>query len=729
MTNELLSTTDSNTTFARRSELLLSFGLLAVIVVLLVPLPSVILDMLLAMNLAFSVLLLLVTLSANNPLEISAFPSMLLLLTLYRLSLNVATTRLILLEGDAGRIVSTFGGMIVGGSLVVGIVIFLILVIIQFIVITKGASRISEVNARFVLDAMPGKQMAIDAELNAGSIDDVEAKEKRDTLTREAEFYGAMDGAGKYVRGDAIAGLIITLVNVVGGVVFAMSNGVAFNEALQIYSTLTIGDGLVTQIPALIIATTAGILVTKASSGTSLGHEVGMQMLNRRSPLMVATIILVAFGLVPGLPVIPFFALAAGTAYFWYTKGKKPPPQEATQESPTSPTEPGTPEEVGLDEFVNTDRICLKVGPGLFPMIQSSREPTLVDRIASLRRDMANKFGFWIPTVRVRDNLLMESDQYELSISGRVVGRGRLKPAHLLAINPGTTSLEIEGEDTTEPAFGLPAKWITNSSRQRAELAGYTVVDSATVMITHLGEMLRKRSHELLSREDLQKMLDKVRESSPTLIDEIKPEVVRMALLRRVLVDLLQERVSICSLELVLESAVHHGPTHKTVEDLCDHIRQDIGHLICERFQDESGNVRVIVIEPQLEAYLRESLDEGRLMLQPNPLERLIAEIRQAWEPMALQEKNVAVLVDFGLRRALRGVLERSLPDVPVIAYTEIPSELMIEPVTIIRAENVMTDNGPAAAETPARPGIQPVIQPVIQQGSQTGSLGLQPAA
>lgn len=691
MSNQLL-TTDTNSSFAKRSELLMSLGLLAVIIVLLVPLPSAILDMLLAANLGVSVLLLLVTLSANKPLEISAFPSMLLLLTLYRLSLNVATTRLILLDADAGRIVSTFGGMIVGGSLIVGIIIFLILVIIQFIVITKGASRISEVNARFVLDALPGKQMSIDSELNSGAIDEVEAKEKRELLTREAEFYGAMDGAGKYVRGDAIAGLVITMVNIFGGVIFGMTNGSTFAEALTIYSTLTIGDGLVTQIPALIIATTAGILVTKASSGTSLGHEVGMQILGKRNPLIVATIILVAIGLVPGLPILPFFFLAGITTYFYFQSNRKQKKTTPEDQAPPEPEETRVPEEIGLDEFINTDRICLKVGPGLFPMIQNTREPTLISRIGSLRRDMANKFGFWIPTVRIRDNMLMEANKYELHVSGRVVGQGYLRPSQLLAINPGSAALEIDGEDTLEPAFGLPAKWISPNTKQRAELGGYTVVDSASVMITHIGELLRKRSHELLSREDFQKMLDRVREHSPTLVDEIKPETVRPALLRRILTDLLRERVPISSLELILESAIHHGTTHKTMEALTDHIRQDIGHTVCERFQTEDGKVRVIVVEPQLETYLRNSMIEGRLVLKPNPLERLITEIRKSWEPLALQEQNVALLVDFSLRRPVRNALERALPDIAVIAYTEIPSDLMIDPVNIIRSESVITD-------------------------------------
>ena len=688
---------------------MISLALLMVIVVLLIPLPSAILDMLLALNLAMSLLLLLITLGARQPLEVSVFPSLLLLLTLYRLSLNVATTRLILLDGDAGRIVSTFGGFIVGGSIVVGIVIFAILVIIQFVVITKGASRISEVNARFVLDAMPGKQMAIDAELNSGSIDDVEAKKRRELLTRESEFFGAMDGAGKYVRGDAIAGLIITVVNLFAGVVFGMLNGTSFTEAINRYATLTIGDGLISQIPALIIATTAGLLVTKASTGNNLGHEVGLQMLTKSGPLLACSFIMVAICFTPGLPKIPFLALA-GT-FYWASRLSKNQ-EKVIQEEAAAPGSPQqqrpavSPEEAGLEEFVKTDRVCVEIGAAIIPLIHNSSSKPLPDRITAMRRDLSRKYGLWIPTIRLRDSLQLASNSYRILINGRSVAQGELRVDQLMAINPGSTTLEVEGENTLEPAFGLPAKWISSASKQRAEMGGYTVVDAPTVLITHLGEVFRRHSHELVSREDLQKMLEKVREHSPTIVDELKPDVVRMATLRKVLMNLLRERVPISSLELILESVVHHGPANKGVDMLTERTREDIGHLICQRFLDESGKVRVIVVEPQLERQLLELLQDGKLILQPKILEKWLGELRRAWEPTALQDKPAALLTNTNLRRPIQQIIERSVPDLAVISYTEVPSELIIEPISMIRQNQVFADQVASPPIAPASAGF-----------------------
>ena len=688
---------DSNSTFAKRSDLIISAALLAVIVVLIVPLPSFLLDMLLAFNLALSILLLLITLGAKDPLEVSIFPSLLLLLTIYRLSLNVATTRLILLDGDAGKIVSTFGGFVVGGSLTVGIVIFLILVIIQFIVITKGASRISEVNARFVLDAMPGKQMAIDAELNSGSIDDKEAKQQRQILTREAEFYGAMDGAGKYVRGDAIAGLIITVVNIVGGIVLGLAAGYSFVDALQLYATLTIGDGLLSQIPALIIATTAGILVTKASSGTSVGHELGLQMLSQRQPLFIGGCIMFVIALTPGLPKLPFIVL--GTTLILYARGV--PPKDELESKPdaeaaASDTSQRAPEEEGLEQFVSTDRIGLEIGSAIIPLTGVKGAASIPERISSMRRDMTSKFGMWIPTIRLRDNLQLDSTGYRVLVNGRAVAKGEIRPGSFMAIDPGNVTLPVSGEDTLEPAFGLQAKWIPASSKQRAELGGYTVVDAVTVLVTHLGEVLRQYAHELLSREDLQKMLNKLRETSPTIVDELKPEVIRAAVLRRLLINLLRERVSIASLELILESAVHHGLTCKDPDALTDRVREDIGQVVCSRYQDENSHVGVIVIEPALENQLRNAVVEGRMALAAPVLERLIEQLNKHFQPSQLTNKNLALLTDGSIRRPLRNVIERAIPELACLAYTEIPHEVMIDPVAIIRNSDVFSVEGPA---------------------------------
>ncbi len=458
---------DSNFGFAGRSETWLALSLLTMLVVLIIPLPTVLLDMFLAFNLAAAVMLMLVVLGAKKPLDVSVFPSVLLLLTLFRLSLNVATTRLTLLNADAGKIVLTFGDYVVGGNLIVGAVIFLILVTIQFIVITKGATRISEVNARFTLDAMPGKQMAIDAELGAGSINEKQARERRSNLTREAEFYGAMDGASKYVRGDAIAGLIIMVVSIVGGVMLGVSQGQAIGDALQVYSILTIGDGLVSQIPALIIATSAGMLVTKSASDSSLGDEIGLQLTTGYRSLYIGSFIMLFVALTPGFPKLPFLAIGAGLLMFVRHARKSDLAKAVGKDSETAnvgaSSDDPAPEEKGLNEFLKMDRVVVEVGPGLYPIVEPRKGNGITTRIGKLRENMANQYGFWIPQARIRDNMQMGIHEYRFLICGREVGKGELMLDHSLAINPGDVSVKVDGIPTRDPAFDLPAIWIDES--------------------------------------------------------------------------------------------------------------------------------------------------------------------------------------------------------------------------------------------------------------------------
>ncbi len=682
---------ETNKGFAQRSELLLVAGMLAVIAVILVPMPTYVLDMMLALNLAMAVLLLLVTLNAKQPLEVSVFPSLLLLLTLYRLAINVATTRMILSGGEAGKIVSTFGSIVVGNSLVVGIVIFLILVIIQFVVITKGATRISEVNARFILDALPGKQMAIDAELGAQTISKEEAQERRKHLASEAEFYGAMDGASKYVRGDAIAGLIITAVNIIGGVVIGITQGLTFGQAIELYSMLTIGDGLVSQIPALLIATTAGILVTKATSSESLGNEIGSQMLMSRRPLTIGAVILFCVGLTPGFPKIPFLLLAI--VCFVASRNAKLV-QKTDAEQPSEPDGTGKPDDASPDdspirEFVNSERVMVELGLGLSTMVDASKAMGLRDRIVKLRKDLAKEHGFWVPAVRLRTNPEMQHDQYFIWLNGRKIGEGHLKVNEFLAINPGTATLAIDGEATVEPAFGLEALWISQATRQRAEIGGYTVVDAPTVLITHLSELFCRYAHELLGSEDLQSMLKQVEETAPSVIAELKPEIVRAGTLRRVLANLLAEKVSISSLENILESAAHHGQTVKQPELLTDLVRQDIGSIICQRYLNANDELVVVVLDPKLESRLREKLNEGKLSLAPTPLKNLIQALQAEWEKFALQEQSVAVMTDPMLRRPLREAIFRALPDLGILSFTEISKDFKLAASSMIRCDQV----------------------------------------
>ncbi len=684
-------TSNSNQSFATRSETWLSLCFLLTLVVLIVPLYTFLLDMFLAINIASAILLLLVTMNAKRPLDVSVFPSLLLLLTLFRLSLNVATTRLILLNGDAGKIVTTFGDMVVGGSLVVGSVVFLILVTIQFIVITKGATRISEVNARFTLDALPGKQMSIDAELTAGSIDEKQAQERRRELAAEAEFYGAMDGASKYVRGDAIAGLVIMAVNIIGGVLLGITSGMAFGEALQTYAILTIGDGLVSQIPALIIATAAGILVTQSSSDSNLGDEISAQVMKGHRALFTGALVLLIIPFVSGLPKIPFLVLAGLVMLIVrraQAQAKAPPVTEPEAESEVAPDT--APEEKNLDQFLQRDRIVVEIGAGLIHLVESKHGKGIAERVTTLRKTIGNQYGFWVPSVRIRDNLQIEVTEYRIIIGGRVVGRGNLQPNEYLAINPGGVNQPIEGTDTADPAFGLPAKWVSESQRRRAELAGYTVVDAPTVLITHLGECLKKHAHELLSREDLQKMLDKLKEHAPTIVAEVRPDGLKPGVLHQLLINLLKESVSISSLERIIESAIHHAPTSASIEILTEKVRQEIGPIIVDPFRDDTGNVRVILLEPRLEQHFRENLRDESIVLQPSQLERLVDSYKEAWEMASLKNAPAAALVDPSIRRALRQTIHRSLPKLTFISYREIPSELLIEPVSMIRYDQVM---------------------------------------
>ncbi len=681
------------------------------LVVLVVPLPTFLLDMFLAMNLASAILLLLITLNARRPLDVSVFPSLLLLMTLFRLALNVATTRLILLNGDAGKIVDTFGDLVVGGNLIVGGVIFLILVTIQFIVITKGATRISEVNARFTLDAMPGKQMAIDAELNVGAIDEKVAKKRREELASEAEFYGAMDGASKYVRGDAIAGLVIMVVNILGGVLLAVSTGQSLTEALQLYTILTIGDGLVSQVPALIIATSAGILVTKSSSESNLGQEIGSQVMHGHRAMFTGGIILFLMVLVPGLPKIPFI-LMAGLVLVLTRKAKQQEDEDIATEAAEAESEQAAPEispdQKALDEFLQHDRIVVEIGAALIHLVEPKRGKGIVDRVTSLRKDIGSHFGFWVPNVRIRDNLQIDVQEYRIVICGRQVGVGNIQPAGFLAINPGSVNVDVDGTDTTDPAFGLPAKWIDESDRRRAEIAGYTVVDAATVLITHLGECLKKHSHELLGREDMQKMLDKLKEVAPSIVNEIKPETLRSGVLHQVLVSLLRESVSIASLEKIIESAIYHSGQTKAVAELTELIRADIGPVIVDRFRDDSGRVNVILLEPKLEHWLRQNVNGEMIAMQPDHLGKLVDKCKQSWELASMKNQPAAVLVDSSIRRALRQTVHRSLPEVSIVAYHEIPPDLLIEPVTVIRNDDVFgADDGSGGLQpggTPMNP-------------------------
>ncbi|MFW5840372.1 MAG: flagellar biosynthesis protein FlhA, partial [Planctomycetota bacterium] len=506
------------------NDIILASGLAMILATLLLPLPTFLMDVLLSVSIGVSLSALVIVLSANESLEFSTFPSMLLFLTLFRLSLNVASTRLILLHGDAGEIIHTFGEFVVGGNLVVGLVVFLILVIIQFVVITKGSERISEVSARFNLDAMPGKQMAIDADLNAGLIGDVEAKQRRAKIVRESEFYGAMDGASKFIRGDAVAGLIITAINLVGGFAVGMMAGMTASDSIQTYAILAVGDGLVSQIPALIISTSSGFLISKTSTENSLGQDLAGQFLAKGRPLAIAAGLLATMVFVPGFPKIPFAFLAIGAGVLARTLGKDKAAKDARQAELETKPDPAD-EEATVEELLDVDRISIQVGPRLVRLVDPRRKGSLSHRIKPLRRKFAQQYGVILPLVRLRDNVTLEPTTYEICLHNHVVASGQLEPDRLMAMDPGTVQNPIKGSPASEPVFNLPALWITEEQKGEAEMRGYTVVDPETILVTHLSETLRRHADEVISRDDIQQLVDRLRERQPTLVNSVVGDI------------------------------------------------------------------------------------------------------------------------------------------------------------------------------------------------------------
>ena len=675
----------------QRSETFLSLGLLGIVVIMLVPLPTFMLDLLLAINLSGAILLLLITLGVRRALDLSVFPSLLLVMTLYRLSLNVASTRRILLSADGGSLVDAFGSFVVGGNLVVGFVIFLILVLIQFIVITKGSGRVAEVSARFTLDALPGKQLAIDADLNAGALTEEEARKKRTELGQETEFYGAMDGASKFVRGDAIAGLIITAINLVGGVIIGVGNGLSLMESVQTYSILTIGDGLVSQVPALVISVSAGILVTKMTTGDSLGNEIGGQILENDRPIMIGVGFCGLLILVPGLPKFPFFAIAAGMLALLasHRRDTKTKEAEAKEVGPTQSEEASHENEADLRKFLLKDRATIEVGARLFGLVKPTQAKGLAERIRILRRELSQQRGLWIPPIRVRENFELDPESYQIFIAGRPVGQSRLRPDKKLAIPPENCQVELPGDDTQEPAFNLPARWIEPALSHQAESHGYTVVDPAGVLMTHLGELLKRHGHELITRETLKNMLDRVKEFAPTIVEELKSESVRNSLLHQVVRQLAADSVSLADFSLILEAIANHAATSKTADELTDAVRMELGQVICQRFQDRSGAIRVIGLDPALETYLVNSVRDDRLALPADTVESLVSNFVEQMQPSIRTQQSVVLIVHRPLRRPLKRLLASMPSPLEVISYQEVPETISMAPVGIVGTRDV----------------------------------------
>ena len=671
-----------------QSDVLLAVGIMVIIGMLIVPLPSALLDLMLTLNIAISVVILLVAIYTQEPLSFSVFPSLLLITTLFRLALNVSTSRLILLHGDAGSVVHSFGSFVIGGSLVVGVVVFFILVIIQFVVITNGAGRVAEVAARFTLDAMPGKQMSIDADLNAGLIDEHQARTRRRAIADEADFYGAMDGASKFVKGDAIAGIIIIIVNIMGGLAIGVfQKGVSPGEALQLYSLLTIGDGLVSQLPALLISTATGIVVTRAAGENNLGSQLFSQLTVQSRPLYIAGAMLAIFGLLPGLPKLPFFAIgamAAGAGYL--VTREKARIREAEYVAPALPQR--EPEQLGPQQVIqmmSIDPLEIEVGYALIPIVDEQAGGGLLRRITMIRRQLALELGLVLPTVRVRDNLQLPPNAYVVKLRGVEVVRGTLMPGQYLAMDPGSAEGEIHGVETHEPAFGLPAKWIQPAQKERAELLGFTVVDAESVLATHLTELVKRFAPDLLSRQDTQALLENLRGDYPALVDELIPATLTVGEVQEVLQNLLAERTSIRDLVTICEALATHARTSRDIDLLTEYVRAALARQISRQFADDASTIHVITVGGRTEDEIATSIQQtergSTIAMPPWQMQRLLGVVAAEVEKVASQGRDPIVLCSSRIRLALRRLLERRLPNITVLSFAEITPQVNVEAI------------------------------------------------
>ncbi len=674
--------TDILSMLARHSDLALAAAVVGVLFVLIVPVPAPVIDILLTLNIACSLLLLLVALGGGRAMDFNTFPSLLLFTTLFRLSMNVASTRLILLQGYAGQVINAFGNFVVGGDMIVGLIIFLVLIVIQFVVITKGSGRISEVAARFTLDAMPGKQMAIDADLNSGLISEDDARQRREDIAQEAEFYGSMDGASKFVRGDAVAGLIITAINLIGGMIIGKINGMSVGEAAQTYSILTVGDGLVSQIPSLIIATTAAVIVTKASSNHNLARSTGQQVLTDPRAIATAAAIMFSFGLIPGLPTTPFMLLAF-LLFGLFLALRKSRAAEAgpSVEPPSAQPALAAPEQ--LVELLQVDRMAIEVGYQIIPLLDPRQNDEMVRKIGAVRRQMAERFGIVLPSIRVTDNLQLKPEEYAIRLKGQTVARGVLHPGHYLAMDSGLVQEPVEGIETTEPAFGLPALWIPADRKEMAEAAGYTVADPRSVLITHLNETIKRHAHEILTREDVRTLVDNLKERTPTIVDEIVPSVISLGGIQNVLQNLLREGIPINDLGTILEAVADGSQKTKDPDMLTELVRKAMSRTICARVQQRGSRLGAITLDPAIEQMIAIAVQDGgdgnSVHLEPTTSARFIEQLMHMVRDTVASGFEAVLLVSSPIRRHVRRIVEQVVPDLPVLAYDELVNDLPIE--------------------------------------------------
>jgi flagellar biosynthesis protein FlhA len=675
----------SKATPGTSSELITVIGVIGVLVVMIIPLPSIILDFLLALNITLAITILLIAMYTIKPLDFFIFPPLLLVTTLFRLSLNVASTWLILLHGNegilaAGKVIKSFGSFVVGGNYVVGMIVFIILVIVNFVVITKGATRIAEVAARFTLDAMPGKQMGVDADLNAGLIDEDEAKARRAMITRESEFHGSMDGAAKFVRGDAIAGIIITIINIIGGfIIGVLQQKMSIIDAAQNYTLLTVGDGLVSQIPALTISTAAGIVVSRAASQETMGKDFAKQFLNYPKAIYVSALTVFLFGLIPGLPHIPFILLSIliGGSVYLLRGGKERLKTKEIEEKKKEPVEEG-PEPV--EHLLIVDPLELEVGYGLISLVDREQGGKFLDRVRSIRRQFALEMGMVIPPIHIRDNLQLNSSEYQILLKGVKIAGAELMMNHYLAMDPGDISRKIEGVETIEPAFNIPAVWIPEERKEEAKLSGYTVVDDATIMATHLTEVIRKHASELLGRQEVQNLLDNLRRSYPKAVEELVPNLLPLGILQKVMQNLIRERISIRDLLTIVETLADYAVLTKDPDLLTEYVRNKLSRSIINPYIGEDGFLKLITMDPGVEDLLLQGVQKAEhgsyLSIDPKIADSIIASIKQEAEKAMSKNIQPILLTSPLIRRHLKKMVEYFIPSLMVLSQSELLSDI-----------------------------------------------------
>lgn len=670
------------------------FGVIALLGMVTIPLPPFLLDIFFTFNIALSLVVLMVTLYAKRPLDFAIFPTIILLATLFRLSLNIASTRVILLEGhgggaSAGDVIQAFGEFVIGGNYAVGLVVFAILVVINFVVITKGAGRVAEVSARFTLDSMPGKQMAIDADLNAGLITQEEAQIRRREIATEAEFYGSMDGASKFVRGDAIAGLIILFINLLGGFAIGVwQNDMSFGDAAQVYTILTLGDGLVAQIPALLLSTATAIIVTRVTGGDTkdMGEQMQFQMLSSPKALGTTAGVIGFIGLIPGMPNFAFltFASVAGAGAYFIHKTKQEEDAKPPVPSSDEIEEDSKPKDLSWDDVQSVDVLGLEVGYRLIPMVDQSQNGQLLDRIKGVRRKVSQELGFLVPSVHIRDNLDLKPNQYRIMLMGVDSGQGEIFPDKEMAINPGQVYGEVSGIKTTDPAFGLEAVWIEPENQDQAQALGYTVVDASTVVATHISQLIQDYSFELLGHDEVQQLLDKLKQTSPKLVSELIPDKLGLASLVKVLQNLLQEKVPIRDMRTILETLTAKSEPQKTPADLTIDVRAALGRSIVQHLVGNEGELKVITLEPSLEQILLQASQgapEGQLAVEPGLAERLHGTLKEEAQKVEVSGQTPVLLVAPQIRAQLARLFRFSLPSLVILAYSEVPESRQISVV------------------------------------------------